>query len=70
MTKERYAEIRNNINYDPLFSYYLERGGYVKNLKIFKQELNAWLLLNHGTSLKVGGRLIIQHLDKKYQYKK
>ena len=68
MTKERYREIRKNLN--SLWLYYKEEGGIIKDENTFREKLDSWLLMTEGISIRAGGGIILRYLDKKYQYEK
>lgn len=68
MTKSLYSDIRRNSSF--LFKYYLESGGIIKNEEDFKNNLNIWLLMNHGVGIRAGSVIICKFLDKKHQFSK
>ena len=66
MNKAEYKKIREGPN--PLYEYYIEAGGLLKQPPEFKKWIQIWMM-TQGVDYNTGTLIILEYLDKKHGYK-
>ena len=66
ISRERYIEIRKKDN--PIFNYFLEAGGIVSNIDIFRNAFSTYVIVKQRMSPTNGYATLLMNLDKLYEY--
>tara|TARA_R100001039_G_scaffold10623_1_gene5419 strand:+ start:42710 stop:42910 length:201 start_codon:yes stop_codon:yes gene_type:complete len=64
LTRGEYRILKTKEN--PLFMYYLEMGGKVKDIDQFEQLFSKWCMMYRGVPSGYAEQIIFQFLDKKF----